>query len=44
MSDQVNQKLNELYDTADIVKIIWTRRLRWAGPVERMDINAAKKI
>ena len=39
-----NQELYKLYNHPDIIKKIQTRRLRWAGHVERMDDNAAAKI
>ena len=42
-NDGLGTTKNELYNHPDIVKKIQTRRLRWAGHVERMDDNAAEK-
>ena len=31
-----NEELNELYSSPNIVRVIKSRRIRWAGHVERM--------
>jgi hypothetical protein len=31
-----NEKLNDLYSTPNIVRVIKSRRMRWAGHVTRM--------
>jgi hypothetical protein len=31
-----NEKLNELYSLANIVRVVKSRRIRWAGHVERI--------
>ena len=32
-----NEELHSLYRSPNIVKVIMSRRLRWAGPVARME-------
>ena len=32
-----NEELNDLYSLPDIVRVIKSRRIRWAGYVARMD-------
>ena len=32
-----NEELNDLYSSPNIVRVIKSRRMRWAGHVERMD-------
>ena len=31
-----NEELNDLYSSSNIVRVIKSRRMRWAGHVERM--------
>jgi hypothetical protein len=32
-----NEKLNDLYSVSNIVRVVKSRRMRWAGHVERME-------
>jgi hypothetical protein len=32
-----NEELNDLYSSPDIIRVIKSRRMRWAGHVARMD-------
>ena len=38
-----NHDLKELYQHADVVKKIRTKRLSWAGHIVRMDVDQLKK-
>ena len=34
-----NEELNDLYSSPNIVRVIKSRRMRWAGHVARMDVE-----
>ena len=36
MGEENNEKLNDLYSSSNIVRVIKSRRIRWAGHVARM--------
>ena len=37
-----NEKLNDLYSSPNIVRVIKSRRMRWAGHVARMEVFVGK--
>ena len=44
MFNKINEELHSLYRSPNIVRVIKSRRLRWAGHATRMEEDSAFKI